>query len=46
LAPHGLNAVRARNFWTDETVRIKGDHVTAKLAPHSCQLLDFDRQQN
>lgn len=46
LAPHGIHAVQARNFWTDETIRITGDRVTAKLGPHACQLLDFDRQDN
>jgi hypothetical protein len=46
LAPHGIHAVQARNFWTDETIRITGDRVTAKLGPHACQLLDFDRQNN
>ena len=46
LAPHGIHAVAARNFWTDEPVVIAGNRVQARLAPHSCQLLDFDRQQN
>ena len=46
LAPQGIHAVAARDFWTDEPVAITGNRVRARLAPHSCQLLDFDRQQN
>jgi hypothetical protein len=43
LAPHGINATRARDFWTDATVPIKDNRVTATLKPHCCQLLEFKR---
>ena len=46
LEPHGIHAVLGRDFWTGEEVRITGNRVTARLAPHSCQLLDFDRRAN
>ena len=46
LAPHGIHAVKARDFWTDAVVRIADNRVTARLAPHACQLLEFDRARN
>ena len=46
LTPHGIHAVKARDFWTDATVRITDNRVTARLAPHWCQLLEFDRADN
>ena len=46
LAPHGIHAVRARDFWTDAVVRIANNSVTARLVPHACQLLEFERAQN
>ncbi|MDX9862474.1 MAG: alpha-galactosidase [Rhodospirillales bacterium] len=46
LATQGIHAVLARNFWTDEHVRITGNRVRARLAPHSCQMLEIDRRQN
>ena len=46
LAPHGIHAVKARDFWIDATVRIADNRVAARLAPHACQLLEFDRADN
>ncbi len=41
LAPFGVNAASARNFWTDETVAIYDNVLRATLRPHSCLLAEF-----
>ena len=40
LAPFGVNAARARDFWTDKDVAIAGNVIRASLAPHSCLLAE------
>ena len=44
LAPFGVNATTARNFWTDETVAVTGNVLRAMLKPHSCLLVEFKIQ--
>ena len=40
LAPFGVNASRARDFWTDRDVVLAGNVIRASLAPHSCLLAE------
>ena len=41
LAPFGVNATSARNFWNDEPVAVCGNVLRATLRPHSCLLAEF-----
>ena len=41
LAPFGVNASSARNFWTDETIAVNGNVLRATLRPHSCLMAEF-----
>ncbi len=41
LAPFGVNAATARNFWTDGTIAVNGNVLRATLKPHSCLLAEF-----
>ncbi len=41
LAPFGVNASSARDFWTDRIVAISNNILRASLSPHSCLLAEL-----